>query len=53
MEYKNKRVAKPHEAWLRAELKKFGTAEAFIEALGDDVNEELIVQITAIEAGKW
>lgn len=51
--FEDKRVDKPHEAWLRAELKKFGTAQALIEALGDDVNEELIVQITAMEAGKW
>ena len=42
-----------HEAWLRAELRSFGSAEALIEALGDDINEELIVQITAMEAGKW
>jgi len=51
--FEDKRVAKPHEAWLRAHLKEFGTAEALIKALGDDINEELIVQITAMEGGKW
>lgn len=51
--FEDRRVAKPHEAWLRAELKSFGSAEALIAALGEDINEELIVQITAMEAGKW
>lgn len=51
--FEDKRVAKPHEAWLREELEKHGSADALISALGADINEELIVQITAMEAGKW
>lgn len=49
----DKSVSKPFEAWIRQQLKEFGTAEALIEALGDDINEEMIIQISAMGAGKW
>lgn len=49
----DKSVSKPFEAWIRQQLKEFGTAESLIEALGDDINEEMIIQISAMGAGKW
>jgi hypothetical protein len=51
--FEDKRVEKPHEEWLRRELEAHGSAKALIEALGDNLNEELIVQVSAMEAGKW
>ena len=49
----DKSVSKPFEAWIREQLKEFGTAESLIEALGDNINEEMIIQISAMGAGKW
>ena len=46
-------LSKPYEEWLQIQLKEFGTAAALIEALGDDINEELIIQIHAMERGQW
>lgn len=49
----DKALSKPYEDWLRAQLKEFGTAADLIAALGDDINEELIIQIHAMERGQW
>jgi ABC-type Mn2+/Zn2+ transport system ATPase subunit len=49
----DKSVSKSFEAWIRQQLKEFGTAASLIEALGDDINEEMIIQISAMGAGKW
>ncbi|WP_338586228.1 ATP-binding protein [Pseudomonas sp. MAG733B] len=49
----DKSVSKPFEAWIRQQIQEFGTAESLIEALGDDINEEMIIQISAMGAGKW
>jgi ABC-type Mn2+/Zn2+ transport system ATPase subunit len=49
----DKSVSKPFEAWIRKRLTEFGSAESLIEALGDDINEEMIIQISAMGAGKW
>lgn len=49
----DKAVSKPFEAWIRAQLAELGSANALIEELGDDVNEELIVQIKAMERDQW
>lgn len=49
----DKSVSKPFESWIRQQLKEFGTAEKLIEALGDNINEEMIIQISAMGAGKW
>jgi energy-coupling factor transporter ATP-binding protein EcfA2 len=46
-------VSKPHEAWLRELLQKYGTADAVIEELDEDLNEEMIIQLHAMERGKW
>ncbi len=46
-------VSKPYEAWLKDLLEQHGTAEAVIEVLDDDLNEEMIIQLNAMERGKW
>ncbi|WP_173571223.1 AAA family ATPase [Acetobacter conturbans] len=46
-------VSKPHEAWLRELLDKHDTADEVIEALGTELNEEMIIQLHAMENGKW
>lgn len=49
----DKSISKPYEDWVRTKLEEFGSADAFLEALGDGVNEEMIIQINAMGAGKW
>lgn len=49
----DKAVSKPFEAWIKAQLDELETADALIAALGDDLNEELIVLIKAMERGQW
>lgn len=49
----DKAVSKPFESWIKAQLDELETADALIAALGDDLNEELIVQIKAMERGQW
>lgn len=46
-------ISKPHETWLRELLETYGGADEVIEALGEEVNEEIIIQLHAMEAGKW
>jgi len=46
-------ISKPHEAWLKGMLEEHDTAAAVIEVLGTEVNEEMIVQLHAMEQGKW
>jgi predicted ATPase len=41
-------ISKPFEKWLAQRFKEFGSAEALIAALGDTLNEELLVQIWAM-----
>jgi ABC-type thiamine transport system ATPase subunit len=46
-------VSKPFEAWIQNQLDELGSAEGLIALLGDELNEELIVQIKAMERGQW
>lgn len=46
-------ISKPFEDWLRDLLKSHGTAEDVIAALGTELNEEMIIQLNAMERGKW
>jgi ABC-type cobalamin/Fe3+-siderophores transport system ATPase subunit len=47
-------VSKPFEKWLAQKFEEFGSAEALIEAIGDNLNEELLVQIKAMGgASQW
>lgn len=49
----DKSLSKPYEEWVSQQLKEFGSAESLIEALGDNVNEELIIQINSMDNGQW
>jgi ABC-type Mn2+/Zn2+ transport system ATPase subunit len=46
-------ASKPFERWIKEQLEEYGSAKALIEALGDDLNEELIVQIQAMGRVEW
>ena len=46
-------TSKPFERWIVEQLKSFGSAEALISALGDDINEELAIQIQGMEREGW
>lgn len=49
----DKALSKPYEEWVREQLRELGSAERLIQALGDDINEELIIQIHAMERDQW
>ncbi|CPR17593.1 AAA family ATPase [Brenneria goodwinii] len=49
----DKSVSKPFEAWLQKKLEEYGSAKALIRALGDNINEEMLIQIHAMAEGKW
>jgi energy-coupling factor transporter ATP-binding protein EcfA2 len=46
-------VSKPFERWIAEQIEELGSGGALLEALGDELNEELIVQIKAMERGQW
>lgn len=46
-------VSKPYERWLERMMEEYGSGEALIAALGDHLNEEMIVQIQAMDQGQW
>lgn len=49
----DKSVSKPFEDWLRQKLKEYGSAEALLADLGQDINEELLIQIKAMDQNRW
>lgn len=49
----DKSVSKPFETWIKNQLSNFDTPDEFIEAMGDELNEELIVQIKAMGRNQW
>ncbi|EPX1416897.1 AAA family ATPase [Cronobacter sakazakii] len=49
----DKSVSKPFEAWLLEKLEEYGSAKKLIEALGDNINEEMLIQIHAMAEDKW
>ncbi|WFR95706.1 ATP-binding protein [Rhizobium tumorigenes] len=46
-------ASKPFERWIENKLQELGSAEALIAALGDDINEELAIQIQGMEREGW
>lgn len=46
-------ASKPFERWIEEKLKELGSADALIAALGDDINEELSIQIQGMEREGW
>lgn len=49
----DKSVSKPFERWIKSKLKEYSSADELISALSGDLNEELIMQIKAMEGGQW
>ena len=49
----DKSVSKPFEAWLLEKLKEYGSAKKLIKALGNNINEEMLIQIHAMAEDKW
>lgn len=49
----DKSISKPFETWLLEKLEEYGSAEELIEALGDNINEEMLIQIHAMGEDKW
>lgn len=49
----DKSISKPFEAWLLEKLKEYGSAKELIEALGENINEEMLIQIHAMAEDKW
>ncbi|WLQ16260.1 AAA family ATPase [Hahella aquimaris] len=49
----DKSISKPFEAWIRDKLEDYGSADELIEAMGNELNEELIVQIKAMGRDQW
>lgn len=49
----DKSISKPFESWIRTQLASFNSPNEFIEAMGDELNEELIVQIKAMGRDQW
>ena len=49
----DKALSKPYEEWVREQLREHGSADQLIQALGKSINEELIIQIHAMERGQW
>ncbi|MFB5078666.1 ATP-binding protein [Raoultella sp. C349492] len=49
----DKSISKPFEAWLLEKLEEYGNAKKLIEALGDNINEEMLIQIHAMAEDKW
>ena len=45
----DKAVSKPYEDWLKKKLEEYGSADSLIKALGSNINEELIIEIHAME----
>lgn len=48
--FEDRVATKPYEGWIRRQLATYGTAEALLAALGEDVNEELVLRIRLIAA---
>jgi len=44
----DKSISKPHTTWIEQELVTHGSADALIEALGNEINEELLMKIKNI-----
>jgi len=45
-------TSKPFERWIRGNLKTYNGADGLIAALGENINEELIVQIRALDRAR-
>lgn len=49
----DKSISKPFETWLKDKLEEYGSAKELLKALGDNINEEMLIQIHAMAEDKW
>lgn len=49
----DKDLSKPYEDWVQKQLDEHGSAQELIDALGEDINEELLIQINAMGRIQW
>ena len=46
-------AAKPFEKWIQDRIDDLGSGEELLQRLGDQVNEELVIQIRALDRKSW
>lgn len=46
-------VTKPFEDWIKVQIKNYGGSDQLLAALGNDLNEEMVIQINAMGKGVW
>jgi len=46
-------TSKPFERWIKNQIDELGSGQELIEQLGDQINEELVVQIKAMDRAQW
>ncbi len=49
----DKTTSKPYESWVKEKLVEYQSADNLIKAMGESINEEMIMQIHAMEQDKW
>jgi predicted ATPase len=49
----DKTTSKPYEIWVKEKLLEYKSADNLIKAMGESINEEMIMQIHAMEQDKW
>lgn len=46
-------ASKPFEQWIKDRIEELGSGEELLDQLGDQVNEELVIQIRALDRNAW
>ncbi|WP_234401042.1 ATP-binding protein [Xanthomonas sp. CFBP 7912] len=46
-------ASKPFEKWIKDRIEELGSGEELLDQLGDQVNEELVIQIRALDRNAW
>jgi ABC-type transporter Mla maintaining outer membrane lipid asymmetry ATPase subunit MlaF len=46
-------ASKPFERWIEDRIEELGSGEELLDQLGDQVNEELVIQIRALDRKAW
>lgn len=46
-------ASKPFEKWIKDKIEELGSGEELLDRLGDQVNEELVIQIRALDRNAW
>ncbi|MFY2763522.1 ATP-binding protein [Arenimonas sp. MALMAid1274] len=49
----DKAASKPFEKWIKDRIEELGSGQELLDQLGDQVNEELVIQIRALDRNAW